>query len=161
MEPVTNKEPQTANTTVINSEQAPVAPPPTTPPSGSPTPQGSAPKASTPINNLKDKFNSFPKNTKILVIAVIVLFLIIFVLSMLTALFGKKRTGPIATPSPTPISETPQPEIILNASRYATDEGVLKIEKDLKDIRKQLDDSDVKQTDLSIPSLDFNINFNQ
>ncbi len=114
-----------------------------------------------PIDNLKTKFNAMPKTTKILVIVMAALFLIILLLSILVAMFGKKQTIVIATPSPSPVSVTPGPNVILNASRYATDSGVLKIESDLNDIQKQLETTDVKQTDLNLPNLDYNINFNQ
>ncbi len=113
------------------------------------------------VDNLKLKFNVLPKNTKILVITIAVLFLIIFLLSILVALFGKKQTVVIATPTPSSISVTPAPNVILNASRYATDSGVLKIESDLNNIQKQLESTDVKQTDLTLPNIDFNINFNK
>ncbi len=134
------------------TSQQPINPAPVT----IPTPE--KPK---PIDNLKTKFNNLPKNTKILLIVITILLLIIFLLSILVAMFGKKQTAIVATPTPSPISVTPGPNVILNASRYATDSGVLKIESDLNDIQKQLETTDVKQTDLNIPNLDYNINFNQ
>lgn len=113
------------------------------------------------LQNLKIKFDNANKQTKIIVIVVAVLFGIILLLSILVALFGKKQHVPILLPTPTPISASPAPNVILNASRYATDSGVLKIESDLNNFQKQLDTTDVKQSDLSVPNLDFNINFNQ
>ena len=114
------------------------------------------------LKTLKEKFDSMPKNTRIMVTIVGVLFLILIILALLSALFGKKQTGVVViTPSPSPISVTPIPNVILNASRYATDSGVLKIESDLNGFQKQLDSSDVKQSDLSLPNIDYNINFNQ
>ncbi len=123
------------------------------------TPTSARDKTKVFIDNLKLKFNALPKNTRILVVFIVALFFIIFALSILVALFGKKQNRPVLLPSPSPISVTPAPNVILNASRYATDSGVLKIEDDLKNFQKQLDTSDVKQTDLSAPNLDFNINF--
>ncbi len=111
--------------------------------------------------DLKIKFNNLSKNSKILVVTIAVIFLIILVLSVLVALFGKRQRLPVLTASPTPIAVTPPPNIILNASRYATDSGVLKIESNLNEIQKQLEASDVKQSNLSVPNLDFNINFNK
>jgi hypothetical protein len=113
------------------------------------------------LDSVKEKFNSLPKNKKITVVAIAVMFSLIFLLLILTSLLGKKQIAIIATPSPSPISVTPIPNVILNASRYATDSAVLKIESDLNGIQKQLDSSDVKQSDLSLPNMDFNINFNQ
>lgn|SRR5579859_3053402 len=111
--------------------------------------------------NLKIKFDAASKQTKLIIIVVGVLFSIILLLSILVALFGKKQHVPILQPTPTLISASPAPNVILNASRYATDSGVLKIESDLNNFQKQLDTTDVRQTDLSVPNLDFNINFTQ
>lgn len=113
------------------------------------------------IGNLKEKFNSYSKNTRILIVVIAVMFVVIILLSIMVMLFGKKSVLPTATPTPSPVTASPAPNVILNASRYATDSGVLKIESDLQAIQKQLDGSDVKETDLSIPNLDFNINFNK
>ncbi len=118
-------------------------------------------KAKLDFNSLKEKFNKLPKTTKIMAIVVAVLFLIMFVLAILSVMFGKKQTVVTITPSPSPVSVTPIPNVILNASRYATDSGVLKIETDLNSFQQQLDASDVKQSDLNIPNVDYNINFNQ
>lgn len=153
------------NTNVTNA--TPVAPTPNAVSGSQVTSQVSQPVSTppvmkqTPIEKIKNKFNSLPKNTKILVIVVVGVFLIIFLLSVFVGLFGRKKVIPVATPSPTPIAETPIPNVILNASRYATDSGVLKIESDLQGFSKQLDGSDVKLSDLTLPNLDFNINFNQ
>ena len=125
-----------------------------------PIPQKSS-KSKINMASLKEKFNKFPKNTKIAIIVVGVLFFILFVLSILSAMFGKKQTTVVITPSPSPVSVTPIPNVVLGASRYATDSGVLKIETDLNNFQQQLDSSDVKQSDLSIPNVDYNINFNQ
>lgn len=111
------------------------------------------------VENLKTKFMALPKNIKMMVIIVAGLFLVILLLLVLVMLFGKRTKTPTLTPTPTPISASPTPQVILNASRYATDSGVLKIESDLNSIQKQLDQTDVKQSDLKIPDMDFNINF--
>jgi hypothetical protein len=114
-----------------------------------------------PIDNLKDKFNKLPKNTKTMIIIATSLFIILFLLLILSLMFGKRKTTVTVTPTPVSISVTPGPDVILNASRYATDSGVLKIETDLKEFTSQLNGSDVKQSDLTVPNIDFNINFNQ
>lgn len=113
------------------------------------------------VENLKTRFMALPKNVKTMVLIAAGLFLIIFILLVLVMLFGKRTKTPTLAPTPTPISASPTPQVILNASRYATDSGVLKIEADLNNIQKQLDQTDVKQSDLKIPDMDFNINFNQ
>ena len=141
----------------------PTAPPVLSPPASSVSSSSPLPPGKPVLlgNKLKDRFNSFPKNTKIFVIVMGVTFLVLFVLVLFAAAFGKKKNVPQIIPTASPVSESPQPEVILNASRYATDSGVLKIESDLKDFQKQLDIVDVKQTDLSLPNLDFNIKFDQ
>ncbi|HWA51670.1 MAG TPA: hypothetical protein VG895_01285 [Patescibacteria group bacterium] len=112
--------------------------------------------------NWKEKFNNLSPRSRMLVIIASIVFAIIFILFLLLLLIGpKKKTVPVLTPSPTPVSVTPAPNIILNASRYATDSGVLKIESDLNGFQSQLNSSDVKQSDLNLPNVDFNINFNQ
>ena len=108
-----------------------------------------------------EMYNSLPKITKLMVKIAIGLFGIMFIVMILAALFSKKSSVIIATPTPSPISATPGPQVILNASRYATDSGVLKIESDLNNFQKQLETTDIKQTDLNLPNMDFNINFNQ
>ena len=113
------------------------------------------------IDTWKEKFNNLPKNTKLLILVVSILFLIIFLLAILVALFGNNKSAPVIAPTPSPIAVTPAPQIILGASRYATDSGVLKIEENLNGFQKQLNSSDVKQTDLKEPTMDFNINFNK
>ena len=127
-------------------------------------PVSNVPKPVTPkidVNSLKEKFNKLPKQTKLMVTVAAGLFLLLFVLAILSALFGKKQTIVVITPAPTPISVTPIPVVILNASHYATDSGVLKIESDLNGFQQQLNSADVKQGDLSIPSINYDVNFNQ
>jgi hypothetical protein len=111
--------------------------------------------------DIKTKFDSLPKQKQTLVIVAAVLISILIILLLLVALFGKKQTAIVATPSPSPVAITPAPAVILNASKYATDSGVLKIESDLNGFQKQLESANVKQTDLITPNMDFNINFNK
>lgn len=114
------------------------------------------------IKELKIKYDNLPKNSKLLITVGAVVFIIIFILLILVAAFAPKRgKTPVLTASPTPVAVTPAPEIILNASKYATDSGVLKIESDLNDFQKQLEGTDVRQSDLSVPNMDFNVNFNK
>jgi hypothetical protein len=118
-------------------------------------------KLKTLNKDIKTKFESLPKQKQTLVIAGGILISILIVLLLLVALFGKKPTAVVITPTPSPLSVTPGPAVTLNASKYATDSGVLSIEGDLNNFRKQLDTEDVKHTDLITPNMDFNINFNK
>lgn len=137
--------------------QTPAAPPP----QNQSNPPNSPKTGNAQFGKLMSKFNSYSKNTKILIIALVVTFFSLFLLTIVSSLFVKKTVPPLPTPTPVPPSVSPEPNVVLNASRYATDSGVLKMESDFNDFQKQLDASDVKQTDLSIPNLDFNINFNK
>lgn len=127
-----------------------------------PTPAVQTEVKEKPLDKMKAKFDALPRNTKTMVTVAGILFLILLILLLLSLLFGgKKKVTPILTPTPAPVSVTPGPNFIFGASRYATDSGVLKIESDLNGFAKQLNSTDVKQTDLALPNMDFNINFNQ
>src|SRR5258708_35118193 len=114
-----------------------------------------------PIERIKEAINNLPPAQRKMAVIAAILFGVVFILLLLSLLFGKKPRTPVLLPTPTPISVSPTPEIILNASKYATDAGVLKIEADLKNIQNQLNSTDIRQSDLSLPNLDYNINFNQ
>lgn len=114
------------------------------------------------LDKIKAKFNALPKNTRMMVMLAGILFLVLFILLLLSVLFGGKKQAklPVLTPTPGPVSVTPGPNVIFGASRYATDSGVLKIESDLNGFAQQLNSTDVRQSDLTPPNIDFNINFN-
>lgn len=151
---------------------------PTTPqpPTQPPVPQAK-PDLAPPENNIKNKFseiksravtkigpwysNLSPANKRLVTIMGVLL-LIVGVLFVL-ALFFAPRRGP-AAPTPTPVATsapTATPAEITNPSRYATDSGVLKIETDLKDIEAKLNQTKLKDSDLTPPSLDYNIDFSK
>lgn len=111
---------------------------------------------------LLGKFKAAPKNIKMLVIVVVV-FVFLVLMLLLAALVtggggGKVAEAPVATPTAAPSSPLPQVEIS-NPSRYATDSGVLKIESDVDGLSKEMDSVDLRQSNLRVPSLDFNVKF--
>jgi len=60
------------------------------------------------------------------------------------------------------ITPTPRQEVtqeISNPSSYATDSAILEIEQDLKEIDKQLQETDLKEASLNPPLLDMDIEF--
>ena len=60
------------------------------------------------------------------------------------------------------ITPTPRQQVtqeISNPSSYATDSAILKIEQDLKEIDKQLQETDLKEASLNPPLLDMDIEF--
>jgi hypothetical protein len=149
--PVQNSQNQTSQVsgTVMDSQQ--ISQNPSSPVEKSPRPN--------PIKVIQDKLHNLSPRNKTLVLVILILFAIIFILLLLTLIFGKKQTVVTVIPSPTPVSVSPTPSIILNASRYATDSGVLKLEENFNKIQGQLQGTDVRQSDLNLPDLDFNINF--
>ncbi len=159
--PITPTPVQPGGSVSINSTPEPIVPP--TPPTAPPSGPGPKPvfKFDVLITNLKFKFAALPQRSKILFIAIpVVLIVLLLLLSLAVSMIRRGRT-PTLGPTPTPIGSSPAPDVILNASRYATDEGVLKLGSDLTNIQKQLETTDIKQTDLSVPNLDFNIKFDQ
>lgn len=85
-------------------------------------------------------------------------FALIVLLIILSLLIPKPvQLSKIApTPSPTP---TPVEEKITSPSAYATDSAVLKIEQDLKNIDQNLQSTDLKETGLNPPLLDWEVKF--
>ncbi|MGB9706911.1 MAG: hypothetical protein ACPLXP_02460 [Microgenomates group bacterium] len=87
-------------------------------------------------------------------------FLGILLVMILLRLFFRglpQQLPPPAQPTPTP---TPTPflsEEITNPSFYATDSAVLKIEEDLKKIDRDLESTELKESNLNPPVLDWEI----
>lgn len=88
----------------------------------------------------------------------VMIFLIIIIFIILK--FTSRTSKPINLPSPS-FEPFPTGDVITNPSHYATDSGVIKIEKDLKSLEKDLDIMQINETSLLPPKLDFDINFNQ
>lgn len=112
--------------------------------------------------SLIEKYKSSSKNVKLLVIVGIVfLFSILLLLIATLAKNGKSvEVAPTPSPTPTVTSGSPLPEIaISNPSRYASDSGILKIETDVDNLSKEMNSVDLRQSNLRVPTLDFNIKF--
>lgn len=159
---------QTTTNPPMPAQNVPVSPVSGPTPVPSATPGGQMPTVKKPFGgiklnpqDLKNKFNSFSKRTRVLMIVLTVMFLLIFILSIFASLFGKRKSVTLATPTPSPLGASPAPNVVLNASRYATDSGVLKLESDFNNLQLILNASDVKESALTPPTLDFNINFNK
>ncbi len=124
-----------------------------------------APKQSVKLNmaGLLEKYKTLPKNTKLLVVvlgifvSLIVLLLVAGIIK--TVIDGGGRMAVVSTPAPLP-SAQPQPEVeITNPSRYATGSGVLKIEGDIDTLTKDMGAVDLRENNLRVPTLDFDIKF--
>jgi len=105
---------------------------------------------------LTDLFKN-SRNKKLLIIAVVLLFLLLTL--TLLATFSR---GPKIDPLPPTVAlatPTPVQEIIINPSAYATDSEVLAIEEKLKEIEKDLIKIDLRESSLNPPVLDMNVGF--
>jgi hypothetical protein len=101
-------------------------------------------------------FKNFNKKEKILIILagfVSFLLILLFLSSKIITKKNNIQQEKEIIPTPTPIAE----EIILE-SVYATDSAVIKLENDIKNTKEILEKIDTSQKDLSLPSLDMQIN---
>lgn len=79
-------------------------------------------------------------------------------LAALVLFFVNQKRELTQKPSPTPIP-LPMEEFIASPSAYATDEAVLKIEKDLGILEKELDVVDLDELRLHPPLIDLNVEY--
>lgn len=113
---------------------------------------------SEPVVVILSRFN---RTTKIMIAVAVALFGIIILVAIIGLIFSglRNRGNGTALPQATPISgEIPQ-TAPLKPSRYATDPDVLSIENSLKDLEGELNKIEVKDSYLTLPKLEFNINF--
>ena len=106
----------------------------------------------------KGIFANFPFKKIARIVAVVLLLL---VLLYIVSLFVKtiRQNGEVAVSGiPTP---TVAPYIPYNPSVYAEDELVLQLEEDIKVLDRELATAQLKETILTPPVLDFNINFEE
>lgn len=134
------------------------------------TPQNSARQNGVGIKNIKLVNNALVAWNNLLtlqkfrrlligIISFFVLFIIMIVL-LAIAKNAQRNKVPAPTPSPTPFAlGTPMPELITNPSRYATDSGVLKIEQDLKNLDNDLNTTDLKEPQLQLPRVSYDVSF--
>lgn len=83
---------------------------------------------------------------------------LILVLLIVRSSLRISRFKPPVFPSPSP---SPYEEEITNPSAYATDSAVLEIGEKLKEIERDLDQTDLKETGLNPPVLDLEVNFEE
>ncbi|MGD0523138.1 MAG: hypothetical protein ABSA43_01100 [Candidatus Microgenomates bacterium] len=100
------------------------------------------------------------RTRKLLVIAGGVLGFLLVLLLVASIVKSSLNQPVVKVVLPTPvITALPTPVELTNPSRYATDSAVLKLEGNLKDNETNLNNVDIKESDLYPPQLDFNINF--
>lgn len=123
------------------------------------------------INSLQPVFNKFrdvwlkiPERLRKILRIMGIVFAVLLVLMIILSIVLKLKSKVPVEVKPTPAASfelLPSGEVITNPSRYATDSGVLKIEEDLRNLEKELDNLQVNETNLLPPRLDFDINFNK
>jgi len=110
---------------------------------------------------LRDKISSMPlkkliTGKKITIILVLTILVIILVIAQTSLHLSGFKPPVVPSPSPTPFEEE-----IANPSAYATDSAVLEIEKRIKEVEKDIDKADLKETGLNPPVLDMEVNFKE
>jgi len=75
--------------------------------------------------------------------------------------FNQKNLNPTTENQPTPTPPTEIKEEITSPSPYATDAALLKTEEEIKTLDKRLQETDLKESKLNPPSLDWEIKFNK
>lgn len=101
----------------------------------------------------KENFN---KRKKLILIGTGVFVFLILALFIISSNYQVSQFKPPTIPSPSPTEEE-----ITNPSAYAIDSAVLEIEKRLKEIEKEIDQTDLKETELNPPVLDMDVNFEE
>lgn len=139
---------------VITTPPATVVPMSATP-SSSATPPPTKPRFS--LNDLKTRFNSLPKNMKLLVFMVPVLFVSILLL-VITGLGGRVKNSILPTPTPVPTGSPVAPEIA-NPSAYANDPEILDLEAKLAEFDKNLSRVELREDNIRPPTVDWDVNF--
>ena len=104
----------------------------------------------------------FLKGNKALMFALIV-FIILVVFLVAAALFKSlslpgKPVISLSPPTPVAIFVSPSPESATNPSRYATDSGVLDLEKKILELDKNMSATEIRESTLTPPALDFDVN---
>lgn len=121
-------------------------------------------KTSPLLSQASSKFESFPpQQRRLLKIGAGVFAFAIILLIIGNIVKSLRFKKPVSTPTPTPNVQTPlpTPSSIGNPSVYATDSGVLKIESDLKILENKLGATDLDESNLRPPDINFYVNFNQ
>lgn len=121
-------------------------------------------KTSPLLKQASSKFDAFPSQQKrLLKIAGGVFVFTIIILILGSIVKSLKFSKPVSTPTPTPKLGTPlpTPQGIGIPSVYATDSGVLKIESDVKVLENKLGGTDLDESNLKPPDINFYVRFTQ
>lgn len=121
-------------------------------------------KSSPALVSVSNKFSAFtPSQKRLLKVGGGVFAFAIVLLILAGIIKSFKPQAPKATPTPTAQSSTPlpTPQGIGSPSRYATDSAVLKIDEDIKNLQTKLEGTDLEESNLRPPDINFFVSFTQ
>lgn len=73
-----------------------------------------------------------------------------------------KQSSTSPSPIPTPIiTSYPEKETTASPSAYATDSAILKLEKEIEEVAKEIQATDLRESKLNPPVLDMEVSFEQ
>ncbi|HEX6976782.1 MAG TPA: hypothetical protein VF185_00280 [Patescibacteria group bacterium] len=119
-------------------------------------------KSSQAMSNFSNKFSAFtPSQKRLLKVGGGVFAFAIVLLLLASIIKSIKPQAPKATPTPTPQASTPLPTPVGIGipSRYATDSAVLKIDEDVKSLQTKLEATDLEESNLRPPDINFFVSF--
>ncbi len=121
-------------------------------------------KTSPVVQNISNKFNAFtPSQQRLIKIGGGIFAFAIVLLIVGSIIKSLKPAKPSSTPIPTPaaLPPLPTPAGIGIPSRYATDSAVLKIDADVKSLQTKLEGTDLDESNLKPPTINFFVSFSQ
>lgn len=140
-----------------NANQNPTYP---SPPAGG-SEGASATMSKTPLNRFKSLWSAAmgsPKKKVLIGLVIFAAFLVVL-LAIVALMKNKSPAAPAPSPSPTGAPQATSSGAARNESKYASDQGVSKIENDIKSASDDLTKTTVREDNLRVPSTDFNISF--
>ena len=111
------------------------------------------------VQNIKQFFKNSSEKKIVRVFAIIIAAVIFFsIVAVIVLNLVGKKAGQAPTTSPTP-SPSPFVEENRKLSKYATDSAVIKIDEGVNKLDKNLNSTDLREVNLRLPSLDFEVKF--
>lgn len=105
---------------------------------------------------LPESMAKYKKFIKLGMTIFVVFIVLLIVLSIAINILRRNGNGLISTPTPTPSEQTDE---ISNPSIYANDPEVAIITEEIQKLDENLKDSNYRESTLSLPILDWNVNF--
>jgi hypothetical protein len=111
------------------------------------------------FSGLFDRLTFIPSTAKKVLLIALALVVIGVLMAILIPVIRKFMQRPVEE---TPVVDTAQLTLSTRkSSRYATDEGVLKIESDVSSLEEEMNSLEVKESSLNPPPLNWGVNFEE